>query len=111
MPVFRFLARAHSIWIRVASLPLENAQLARPRREFVDFPRRLEALGIGNIETLNPAGEQSLLWWIQCVLFPNMPFHFVTYLTAKCEETGRALDAVLEANRDHYRQPIPWTPD
>ena len=91
-------------------LPLENRPKDGPVREFADFPKRLEALGIGPIATLNGSIEPMLLWWLQCVLFPTMPYHFETYLAAECKAADIDWEKVREANPRQYPPPFPKSP-
>jgi len=91
-------------------LPLENQPRDR-RRDFVDFPQRLAALGIGEIETLHPAANPALLRWISSILFPSLPYELDAYLAAECAKAGISYEALQDATRDKRPPAIPWSPD
>jgi hypothetical protein len=94
-------------------LPLENRPFKVGQRAIADFPARLEALGIGPIETLRPAMNLPLVQLVNSLLFPHIPHDFFDYLAAECAKSDislEALEALEEANHDHLFLRFPATP-
>lgn len=89
---------------------LENRPLDSKLHDVANFQRRMEAIAIGQIETLRPAMNTPLIERVNSILFPAIHFYHHDYLAAKCANEQIPLRALEEANRDRYPFRFPASP-